>query len=92
MTTSDSKRPQLSRELTGSEFLRWYWLKDELAEFARDLGVRTTGSKELLTVMMVVGRWPGVTLLLTDALRSCPYYDQSIGSAATNRIGQTDMT
>lgn len=42
--------------------------------------------------MMVVGRWPGVALLLTDALRSCPSHDQSIGSAATNRVGQTDMT
>jgi len=39
----------LSRELTGSEFLRWYWLKDELTEFAYALGVRATGSKELLT-------------------------------------------
>lgn len=48
MTTSDSQRPQLSRDLTGSEFLRWYWLKDELIEFGRALGVRTTGGKELL--------------------------------------------
>lgn len=48
MITLDSQRPELSRELTGSEFSRWYWLKDELTEFARTLGVRTTGSKDLL--------------------------------------------
>lgn len=49
VTTSDSQRPQLSPELTGGELLRWYWLKDELTGFARTLGVRATGSKELLT-------------------------------------------
>jgi hypothetical protein len=48
MTTTDSQRPRLSRDLPGSEFLRWYWLKDELIEFARALGVRATGGKELL--------------------------------------------
>lgn len=49
MTPSESQRPQLSRDLSGSEFLRWYWLKDELIVFARSLGVRSTGGKELLT-------------------------------------------
>ena len=49
MASSTPQRPPLSRELTGTEFLRWYWLKDELAEFARSLGIRTTGGKELLT-------------------------------------------
>lgn len=49
MTTSHSQRPRLSPALTGGELLRWYWLKDELADFARALGVRSTGSKELLT-------------------------------------------
>nr|WP_269452099.1 SAP domain-containing protein [Tessaracoccus coleopterorum] len=29
--------------------MRWYWVKDELVVFARALGVRTTGSKDLLT-------------------------------------------
>lgn len=48
MTAPDSRRPQLSRGLSGSEFLRWYRLKGELTEFARVLGVRTTGSKDVL--------------------------------------------
>lgn len=39
----------MTEDLTGAELLRWYWLKDELADFARRLGVRATGGKELLT-------------------------------------------
>lgn len=31
------------------EFSRWYWLKAELIVFARQLRIRTTGSKETLT-------------------------------------------
>lgn len=42
-------RPSLTSALTGAELLRWYWLKDELADFARQLGIRATGSKTLLT-------------------------------------------
>lgn len=42
------QRPPLDRTLSGSELLRWYWLKDELTSFARALGVRTTGSKDIL--------------------------------------------
>jgi SAP domain-containing new25/Domain of unknown function (DUF6434) len=49
VTHEDSQRPVLSRELTGAELLRWYWSKDELAGFARSVGARTTGGKELLT-------------------------------------------
>lgn len=49
MASSTPQRPPLTRELTGAELLRWYWLKDELAEFARSLGIRATGGKELLT-------------------------------------------
>lgn len=53
MTMSESlgsgpQRPPLDSTLSGSELLRWYWLKDELVLFARDLGVRTTGSKDVL--------------------------------------------
>ncbi len=48
MNLSSSERPSLSSELTGSEFLRWYWLKDELVDFARHLGIRASGGKELL--------------------------------------------
>lgn len=45
----DSGRPRLTAELTSSEFLRWYWLKDELSDFARDLGIRAADGKVLLT-------------------------------------------
>ena len=53
MTMSESlgsgpQRPPLDSTLSGSELLRWYWLKDELVSFARVLGVRTTGSKDVL--------------------------------------------
>lgn len=47
--SSYSERPALTSDLTGQEFLRWYWLKDELLTFARTLGIRTTGKKDLLT-------------------------------------------
>lgn len=46
---TDVKRPELVETLTGAEFLRWYWLKNELAVFARELNVRVSGSKEQLT-------------------------------------------
>lgn len=48
VNATDPQRPQLSRDMTGSELMRWYWLKDELVEFARTLGIRATGGKELL--------------------------------------------
>ena len=43
------KRPELTDSLTSSELRRWYWLKDELSDFARRLGIRATGGKDLLT-------------------------------------------
>lgn len=43
------ERPKLSEHLDAREFLRWYWLKSELLAFARSLGIRSGGSKELLT-------------------------------------------
>ncbi|TDP90281.1 hypothetical protein EDF62_2849 [Leucobacter luti] len=45
----EEQRPQLTERLNAAELLRWYWLKDELSDFARSLGVRSTGGKELLT-------------------------------------------
>lgn len=45
---TEPRRPVLSQYLSGAEFSRWYWLKDELTGFARVLGIRATGSKELL--------------------------------------------
>lgn len=49
MTSSSSERPLLTPEVTGAELQRWYWLKEELTQFARTLGIRATGSKGLLT-------------------------------------------
>lgn len=42
------RRPELTAALCGRELMRWYWLKDELPAFARELGIRTTGGKEVL--------------------------------------------
>ncbi|MEY8566497.1 DUF6434 domain-containing protein [Corynebacteriaceae bacterium 7-707] len=39
--------------MTAVEFQRWYWLKDELVVFAKQLGIRTTGGKELLAARIV---------------------------------------
>lgn len=49
MKAADARRPELSPALTGDELKRWYWLKGELAAFARQIGVRATGSKDVLT-------------------------------------------
>lgn len=46
---AESERPALSPNLTGAEFSHWYWLKTELTVFARQLQIRTSGSKETLT-------------------------------------------
>lgn len=46
---TEDRRPALTSELTGVEFVRWYWLKQELVDFARRSGLRTSGGKELLT-------------------------------------------
>ncbi len=42
------QRPALVPSLTEHEFLRWYWLREELAGFARALGVSTSGGKHEL--------------------------------------------
>lgn len=39
--------------MTGTELLRWYWLKSELIGLARVLHVATSGSKEELTTRLV---------------------------------------
>jgi hypothetical protein len=40
-----SERPPLSPQLEAAEFRRWYWLKQELTDFAKQQGLRTSGSK-----------------------------------------------
>ncbi|HRL50096.1 MAG TPA: DUF6434 domain-containing protein [Propioniciclava sp.] len=47
--TSPKRRPTLSPDMSGAELRRWYWLRNELVDFARTLGVTTTGTKTLLT-------------------------------------------
>lgn len=42
---SVSDRPELTADLTESEFRRWYWTLAELQPFARSLGVSATGVK-----------------------------------------------
>jgi len=42
-------RPALSRQISSTEFLRWYWLKTELILFARSLGLSRVGSKDEIT-------------------------------------------
>lgn len=49
MTQPDRTRPPLTRDLTGTELRRWYWLKDELAVFARQCGLSAAGDKQELT-------------------------------------------
>lgn len=42
------ERPALTPALSGAEFRRWYWLKEELQAFARSQGLPASGSKEIL--------------------------------------------
>lgn len=42
-------RPHLDGGLSGAELRRWYWLRDELAGLARELGVSAQGGKAELT-------------------------------------------
>lgn len=45
----ESKRPALTKELNGCDFVKYYWLKEELMAFCRGYGLSTLGSKEELT-------------------------------------------
>ncbi len=42
-------RPAPTASLSAQEFLRWYWLKTELQQFARALGISAAGGKEDIT-------------------------------------------
>lgn len=48
-----SRRPDLTADLSPEEFSRWYWLRDELAEFARSLGLRAAGGKQQIAARIV---------------------------------------
>jgi hypothetical protein len=47
------QRPAFSNDLSAKEFLRWYWLKAELLDACRSLGVSTAGSKPELNERIV---------------------------------------
>lgn len=49
MSELPEQRPAPSPALSSTEFDRWYWRKDELVALARDLGLRPSGGKDLLT-------------------------------------------
>ncbi|GHI86704.1 DUF6434 domain-containing protein [Streptomyces xanthophaeus] len=53
MRTNDgdpgAPRPALTRELSGTELVRWYWTLAELTAFARQLGLSPAGGKAALT-------------------------------------------
>ena len=53
MVEPAERRPHLTPSLSGAEVQRWYWLKSELLDFARDLGVSTSGSKDDLAARIV---------------------------------------
>jgi len=65
---TDEERPPLTESLTGAELLRWYWLKDELADFARRLGIRSTGGKEVLT-RRIAARLDGIAFVESQPSR-----------------------
>ncbi len=43
------QRPALTPQMSGVELRRWYWLRSELADLARRVGVSAAGSKAELT-------------------------------------------
>lgn len=43
------ERPTLNRQLDGTTFRNFYWLKEELVEFCRNNGLPTTGGKLEIT-------------------------------------------
>ena len=41
-----SARPHLNSSLSSTEFAAWYWLKKELSDFCRTVGLPASGSKQ----------------------------------------------
>ncbi len=89
MPITPGDRPPLTATLGGAEFLRWYWLKAELVEFARLLGVRATGSKETLAARIAAhldGR--AFTEPPSSKLRSYPQLAHPLGASTLVPHGQ----
>ncbi len=59
------RRPKISDIVSGTELKRWYWLKKELADQAKTIGVKSTGAKfdilERIAHFLDTGEtiWPG---------------------------------
>ena len=39
------ERPELKNISSAEEFKQWYWLKEELVTYCREMGIKTTGGK-----------------------------------------------
>jgi hypothetical protein len=71
ISTMTELRPALTGDLSGSELQRWYWLRSELAGFARSIGVRASGSK-LELIARLAAHLDGDPLPTTRARRLRP--------------------
>jgi hypothetical protein len=69
-----SKRPPLAPSLAPEEFRRWYWLKQELTDFAKQEGLSTSGDKPTLANR--------IALFLAGV-------DHATAAAATKAVRQT---
>lgn len=46
-------RPTLNRKIAADDFRSYYWLKEELTAFCRDVGLSTTGGKQEIAARIV---------------------------------------
>ncbi|MGW7437012.1 DUF6434 domain-containing protein [Streptomyces sp. NPDC054849] len=51
-TNLGESRPALTRALTGTELLRWYWTLAELSTLAREMGLSAGGGKAAVTARL----------------------------------------
>ena len=65
-------RPQLSKGLSGGEFRKWYWLKEELVDFCRANNLPATGPKTDLTDRIAYFLDTGKVLNTPKQKRSTP--------------------
>jgi len=65
-------RPALAEDMSGRELLRWYWLRSELINFARSVGVTTSAGKQELTARVVAYLDGGATSTTGVRRRSAP--------------------
>lgn len=65
MKKTRETRPDISSVGSAADLKRWYWLKDELVQYARECGIKTSGGK--FTILDRIGHfldtgetvWPG---------------------------------